>query len=211
MDIGNKIKKMREQRNMSQEELAKRVGYTSRSSINKIEKDGRGIPSDKIVEFAKVFNVSPAYLMGWEDEEDTKEFLPASKKGVRIPVLGRVAAGIPIEAITDILDYEEITKEMASKGEYFGLEIKGNSMLPRMEDGDVVIVKKQEDVESGDIAVVLVNGEDATVKKIVKSEAGIMLVASNQAVFEPTFYTNQQIEELPISILGKVVELRGKF
>ena len=129
----------------------------------------------------------------------------------RIPVYGRVAAGIPLEMITDITDDEEIPAAMLLGGkEYFALTIRGDSMTPRMMDGDVVIVRKQETVESGDIAIVTVGRDDATCKKVMLSEQGLTLVSLNP-VYPPVFYTAQQAAKLPISILGKVVELRGKF
>ena len=84
-------------------------------------------------------------------------------------------------------------------------------MEPRFIEGDTVIVRRQPDVESGEIAIVLVNGDEATMKKILKQQSGITLIALNPAVYEPHFYTNEQIEELPVVIYGKVVELRGKF
>lgn len=132
-------------------------------------------------------------------------------KGVRIPVLGNVAAGVPIEAIQEILDYEEITPELAKTGEFFALKIHGASMEPRMVEGDVVIVKRQDDVDSGDIAIVLVNGNDATVKRIRKQASGITLIATNTSVYEPHYYSNEEIANLPVKILGRVVELRAKF
>lgn len=128
----------------------------------------------------------------------------------RIPVRGAVAAGVPIEAIEEILDYEELDAHMAAQGEYMALKLRGESMEPRMRSGDVVIVRLQPDVDSGDIAVVMVDGADATVKKIRKSPDGIMLVPYNPS-YEPIFYNNAQIESLPVTILGKVVELRAKF
>ena len=140
----------------------------------------------------------------------TKTGYPAGR-GVRIPVLGRVVAGIPIEAVEEILDYEEITPELAATGEFFALKIRGHSMEPRMMEGDVVIVRKQEDVESGDVAIVLVNGNEATVKRVKKQEEGITLIATNTSVYEPHFYSNKEIKNLSVQILGKVVELRGKF
>lgn len=120
-------------------------------------------------------------------------------------------AGIPIEAVEEILDYEEITPELAATGEFFALKIRGHSMEPRMMEGDVVIVRKQEDVESGDVAIVLVNGNEATVKRVKKQEEGITLIATNTSVYEPHFYSNKEIKKLSVQILGKVVELRGKF
>ncbi len=132
------------------------------------------------------------------------------KTGVKIPVLGKVAAGVPIEAIEDVLDYEEITNEMASNGDYFALKINGQSMEPKFSEGDVVIVRKQEDIECGDIAIVLVNGQDATCKKVLKYDNGISLISTNPA-FSPMYYNAEQVEKIPIRIIGKVVELRAKF
>ncbi len=201
MEIGEKIKFLREKNNMSQEELAKKVGYNSRSSINKIEKDGRGIPSDKIQIFAKIFNISPAYLMGWNEENTS----------LKIPVLGTVAAGTPIDAITDIISWEEITPDMANRGEFYGLKVKGDSMYPQIQDGDILIFRKQSDIENGQIAVVSINGAEATCKKVMKSKHGITLIGFNQDVYEPKFYSNEEIENLPISIIGLVAEIRRSF
>lgn len=132
-------------------------------------------------------------------------------KGVKIPVLGCIATGIPIETTEDILDYEEITPELAATGKFFALKIHGRSMEPRMLDGDVVIVKRQDDVESGDIAIILVNGNEATVKRVKKQTDGITLIATNTSVYEPHFYSNKEIKKLPVQILGKAVELKGKL
>lgn len=155
-----------------------------------------------IYQIADYFGVAVDYLLGDESAQP--------HKALKIPVLGRVAAGIPIEAITDIEDYEEIPEDMAALGEYAALRIHGDSMEPRMCDGDVVIVRIQPDVNSGDTAIVLVNGSDATCKKIKKTPEGVMLIPGNPA-YEPTFYTNKQIAELPVTIFGKVVELRAKY
>lgn len=146
-----------------------------------------------------------------------KELFEKTAKGkvkpeisIRIPVLGRVAAGIPIEAITDIDDYEEISPEMAKNGQYIALRIHGRSMEPRMCENDIIIVRLQNDVESGDIAVVFVNGGDATCKKIKKLQDGIMLISTNHE-YDTMYYTNKQVKDLPIKILGKVVEIRVKL
>lgn len=130
---------------------------------------------------------------------------------VKIPVLGRVVAGMPISAYQDVIDYEEITREMAESGEFYALRVRGQSMEPRICEGDTVIIKVQPDVESGDIAVVLVNGDEATLKQVYKSDAGITLVAFNPAVYEPKFYTNKQIKALPVIISGKMVEFRARY
>lgn len=213
MDIGKRIKQRREELGLSQEDLARKVGYKSRSSVNKIETDGRGLPQSKIIAFAKALDTTPAYLMGWEDVAATNERLDLKNKikAVQIPVVGDVAAGIPIDAIEEILDYEEISPDMACQGDFFGLHVKGDSMEPKFSPGDVVIVRQQSDVDSGDIAIVLINGNEATIKEVKKYEdKGIALVPSNPA-YPALRYSNEDIETLPIVILGKVVELRAKF
>lgn len=131
-------------------------------------------------------------------------------KGVKIPVLGVVRAGIPIEAEENIIDYEEISQSMAATGEFFALQIKGDSMEPRITEGDVVIVRKQSSVDNGEIAVVLVNGNEATVKKFYKTDNGIKLISTN-AKYDPFFFTPAEVNSLPVAVIGKVVELRAKF
>lgn len=160
---------------------------------------------DKIEMLANYFGIEKSDLIENKSQEQSTS---RHAKGVRIPVIGRVAAGIPIEAIEDIDEWEEIPEAMAKNGEYFALRIKGESMSPKLQPGDIVIVKKQNDVDTGDTAIVLVNGNDATVKQIKKTEAGIMLVGLNLEVYQPHFYSNKEIEELPVKIIGKVVESR---
>ena len=164
------IKRLREEQGLSQDALAKLTGYTDRSSITKIEKGLVDLQQSKIELFAKALGTSVKDLIGWEDESDTK------RKGIVINVLGRVAAGIPLEAIEDIIDTEEISEEMAKTGEFFGLQINGDSMEPKFSKGDVVIVRKQDDAESGDIVIAMVNGDDATCKRLKKYQKGIVYV-----------------------------------
>lgn len=187
---------------MSQQELAEKVGYKTASAVNKIELGLRDLNQTKIMLFAKALNTTTAYLMDGDTEK--------KRKGVKIPVLCYVRAGIPVEAIEEILDYEEITEEMSRTGDFFGLQIRGDSMEPKFSEGDVVIVRQQETVENGEIAVVLINGDDATVKKFYRTDAGIQLVATNPS-YDPLFYTPQEVNTLPVRVLGKVVELRAKF
>lgn len=196
-----RIKSAREDLKLTKRELAKRIGVHE-SSINKYEKGLVDIPLSKISELSRVLNVTEAYLMGWEDEQKLQ--------GLKIPVLGTVAAGIPISAVEDILDYEEVPQSWENQGEFFALKIKGDSMEPRMESDDVVIVKQQSDANSGDTVIVLVNGDDATCKRLQKTDNGIMLVSTNPK-YPPMFYSNEDIQTKPVVILGKVVELRQKY
>lgn len=203
----NRVKELRKQKHITQEELGK-VLDIQKAAISKYE-NGRAEPSTEVLKkMSAYFGVSIDYLLG-----NSPAKLSAQKlgRGVRIPVLGRVVARIPIEAVEEILDYEEITPELAATGEFFALQVKGDSMLPKLEEGDVVIVKKQADVETGDIAIVLVNGDEATIKQVKKVDGGIMLYGFNPDVYEPHFYSNQQIQELPVRILGKVIESRRSW
>lgn len=208
MELYDRIRSRREEISMSQDELAQILGYKSRSTIAKIEKGENDITQSKIVAFAKALKTSPAWLMGWDDNSVPP---PTPRKGIRIPVLGRVIAGIPHEAITDILDYEEIDSELAKTGEFFALQVKGSSMEPKLYEGDVVIVKKQPTIESGETAIILVNGDEATIKQVKSMDSGIMLIGHNTAVYEPHFYSREDIATLPVQIIGKVIELRRKF
>lgn len=212
MTIGERIKIRREELNMTQEELAQILGYKSRSSINKIELGGNELTQRKIKAIATALKTTPAYIMGWLEEWDEKEeeTLKAKVKGVKIPVLGRVAAGIPIEMIEDVLDYEEITEDMARHGEYFALKIQGDSMSPRIWNNDVVIVKQQDDAENGDIVIATINGDDAVCKRLQKYNDGIALISLNPQ-YEPIYLKKEDVEKKPVRIIGKVVELRGKF
>lgn len=204
MFIGNNIKRARELKGLTQDELAKRMGYKSRSTIARIENGDNDVSQSKLKKFADILDVSIDFLL---DDGSKKLQLPHSQ-GIRIPILGRVVAGIPLEAITDIEGYEEITPKMASLGEYFALRIQGHSMEPRIENGEIVICQCQSDVDSGDVAIVLVNGDEATCKQIRKSPEGITLIGFNPIVYAPHFYSNKEIEELPVRIIGRVVESR---
>lgn len=197
------LKELRNKKGVSQQIVADYLEIT-RQAYSNYESGNREPDNETLLKLAEFFETTvDALLRGKEKER------PHSK-GVQIPVLGRVVAGIPLEAIEEILDYEEIPEEMTQHGEYFALQIKGSSMEPRFTEGDVVIIRKQEDVNSGDIAVVLVNGDEATIKRVKKTVQGITLIPTNPA-FEPMFYSNQEIMELPVRVLGKVVELRAKF
>ena len=182
------------------------INGVSESAVSQYENGKRQPDQTTLIKIADYFNVPIDYIL----RTNTTTY-NLNKSVMRIPVLGIVAAGIPIVAIENIIDYEEISSEQINPNfDYFGLKIKGDSMSPRIQDGDVVIVRKQSDVDSGDVAIVCVNGDSATCKQIKKHNEGISLIPYNTA-HEVKFYSNQEIESLPISIIGKVVELRGKF
>ena len=201
--IGPQIRLLRKEANMTQQELASKL-FVSQQAVGKWER-GEATPNpETIVAMSKIFCVSADTLLG-------ESAPPMSTGGSWVPVLGDVAAGIPIEAVENIVDYEEIDTAMASTGEYYGLRIKGSSMEPRIREGDVVIVRQQEDADTGDTAVVLVNGDSATVKRIKKEPDGGLWLLPNNPAYDPQHYSPAEVAEKPVRIIGKVVELRGKF
>lgn len=199
----DKFVQILDEKHITASKFAKETGISE--SLAYQWKRGRQKPSLKnVARIAEYFGVSTAYFM---DEEDS---FPKENISVKIPVYGKISAGIPMEAIEDIIDYEEIPAAMASRGEYMALQVKGNSMEPRMYTGDVVIIRKQEDCESGQICAVLINGEEAVIKKVVKRTNGITLVSLNTA-YEPRNFSNDEIRSRPVSIIGVAVEVRGKL
>lgn len=208
-NLGNKeimaknIRKYMEINNVSQSEVCKLLKIPMATFSDWI--NAKSYPRiDKIELLSNYFGISKSDLV------EEKPSVQSDSKYIKIPVLGYVAAGMPSDAVENIIDWEEIPAEMARCGEYFGLVINGDSMEPRMCKGDVVIVRKQSDIDSGDIAIVIVNGDRGTCKKVVKHENGLSLISFNPA-YPPMFYTWQEVESLPVAINGKVIELRGKF
>ena len=204
-DFSTVFKNLRKDNNLTQAELAKKLGVAP-STVGMYERGQREPDFETLEKIANCFSVNMNTLLGKENETD----IVSGSLGIKIPVLGKVAAGIPITAVENILDYEEISSEMASSGEYVALKIQGSSMEPRMYEGDVVIVRVQSSVEHGEVAVVMVDGGEATVKKVQFQSSGILLQPFNPS-YEPIFYSNEEIEKLPVRIFGKVVECRQKY
>lgn len=235
--LGDVVKRYRAERGLSLREFGTICGI-SHTTIDCIEKgydprtkkpvnitnatfaklsDAMGIPVSILVDLSVGIDDLHRVAGGWMTTSGiasvlAKDASPTAPQSacVRIPVLGDVAAGIPIEAITDIVDYEEIDAALAATGEFFGLRVKGDSMEPRMMDGDVVIVRKQDSAETGDTVVVLVNGDSATVKKIKYGPDGISLIPTNP-VHDVQFFSAADVERLPVRVIGRVVELRAKY
>lgn len=201
--FGEMLRRYRKQTGMTQTDLAKKL-FVTQQTVGHWEKGDATPNPSMILKIAEVLGVSSAELLGEAPR-------PSSPLGVMIPVVGDVAAGVPIEAVQNILDYEEIDAALADQGEYFGLRVRGASMEPRIKENDIVIVRRQEDAATGDTVVVLVNGDAATVKRIKREpDGGLWLLPTNPA-FEARYYSPAEIASLPVTICGKVVELRAKF
>ncbi len=197
-----------------------------KSLLNKYIKGVAIAKQDKMYILAKALNVSEGWLMGYdvdkdrdwiEDEDystlmiDNGRYIETEIKTIKIPVLGKVPAGTPIEAIQDVIGYENIPATMLNSGEnYFALKIDGNSMSPDYKNGDIIIVKQQEDCNSGDDCVVMVNGDDATFKRVIKQNNAIILKPLNNE-YEPYYFTLKEIITKPVKIIGVAIEIRRKL
>ena len=161
---------------------------------------------DKIEMLANYFEIKKSDLV-----EKKENNIVSSPSSAVVLVYGTIPAGIPMECIEDILDTEEIPASMLKGGkQYFGLKVKGNSMFPAYLNGDTVIFEKVDDCESGQDCVVMVNGNDGTFKRVLKNENGIILQPLNSE-YEPLVFTNEQINNLPVKIIGIAKEIRRKI
>ena len=198
------LKAARKAKGLTQVEVARAIGI-SQNGYSDWETGKNRVDTNSLKKLAELYDVSVDYLLGKDVE--------ASPPVIRIPVLGSIPAGIPQEAIEDIIDWEEIPQSMTSGGrEYFALQVKGDSMWPDYLPGDTVIVQKTPTCISGSDCVVYVNGYDATLKqvKLDEQERTMTLIPRNQS-YPPRTYTQEEIQSLPVSIAGVVVELRRKI
>jgi len=203
----NRFKELRKSLGLSQKEFAD-ILFVNQTAVSQWER-GATTPSPNILlRICDLYNVTTDYLLG---REATKKDTPKTniqKTAIRINVYGSVPAGIPLEAVEDIIDWEEIPTDWVKDGtEYIALKVKGNSMFPKYLEGDIVIIKIQPDCESGQDAVVYVNGFDATLKRVVKNDNSIILQPLNPEYETKVYGPGND----PVTILGIVVELRRKI
>lgn len=225
MSIYDKIKQLCKEKGVTVTGTEKELGF-SRGSLCKIDKNKPS--SEKLQKLADYFGVQLEYLTGASEFKTKKEMLEhfdkksnldaikgkmidVQENTTRIRVLGKVAAGVPTHMQDEyVIGYEDVSNDMIKDDTVFGLEINGDSMSPRILKGDVVIVREQNDAESGDVVIVTINGDEATCKRLMKYADGISLISFNPA-YEPMTFSNKEIEEKPVRILGKVIENRSRF
>lgn len=189
-----------------QKDIAEELGYNQKTFNGWCT--GLSMPSmGKVQKIADYFNIGKSDLL---DDKSALRDKPKIK-GIKIPVFNTIPNEVSEEQITDTQDWEEITEDLAATGEFFALKIKGQSMDPRISDGDIVIVRLQSDADSGSIVIARIgNNEDVTCKKMLKSKDGITMMPFNPS-YEPLYYTNEEVKNLPVTIIGRVVEQRRKF
>lgn len=211
MKIGDRIKSLRNALNISQTELANRVG-TTKQNIYKYENGIiTNIPSDKVEQIAMILETTPAHLMGWDEEpasikesmEGIENIIPLPKTH-KIPLLGNIACGEPITAVENIDTYVDMPDCVSAD---FALTCKGDSMIDaRIYNGDIVYIREQPEVENGEIAAVLIDGE-ATLKRVYYQRNKIILQPENKK-YEPLVYVGEEI--LDVRILGKATYFLSK-
>nr|DAX75126.1 MAG TPA: Repressor protein CI [Caudoviricetes sp.] len=202
MSTGKRLRQLRKNSNKTQNDIAKAL-YVTPSSIGMYERDERVPSSDVLMGYAKLFNTSTDYILGIE------KYRSDSNNYITINVYGKVPAGIPIEAIEDIQDTEELSlKDYQASKDYLGLIVDGDSMYPKYLKGDTIIVEVTPQCENGEDCVVYVNGYDATLKTVIKNEDGSITLQPINPSYPPTTYG---IDDEPIKILGKVKEIRRKI
>lgn len=197
--IGDRILMYLEEQNKTQADLAKYLGVSQTSVSNWVK--GRKMPRiDSIDSMCNYFHVPREALLD-ENYIHTNVVIPVKR-------YESVSAG---NAHNNVIGYyaELLKLLLPNADDYFMVSVKGESMIPTIADGDTVLVRRQSDVESGEIAVVLIDGEDATIKRVYKSEQGITLVADNPSVYPPKFFSNEEIEKLPVIIQGKAEKRIG--
>lgn len=213
MNIYDRIKHLRLQRNLSQQELAELVGYKTASAINKIELGLRDINQTKVKKFAEALNTTTNYLINGDVNNDIDVFsikgiipLPKTKK---VPRLGKIACGEPILAEENYEDYDDVPEDIKCD---FTLICEGDSMInARIQDGDVVYFREQSQVENGEIAACLVDGDfetKATLKRFYKYDDKIVLQAENPK-YQPFVYVNEEMNK--VRIIGKAVGFTSRL
>ena len=203
--FGDNLRKAMEKAEINATELSEKTGI-SKSTISRYLSGGYIAKQKNLLKLSLALHVEPKFLFS-----DAVEELDANLKVYSIPIVGKVVAGTPIDAIENITDYIRGTNPAAADGSYYALHVTGASMEPEMREGDLVIVHKQDYFDSGDICIVLVNGDEATVKKVIKSDQGITLIGFNATVYPPHFYNVRQVEERPVRVIGKVKEVRRSY
>ncbi len=200
--IGRNITKRLIEKDKTQQDMCNDLGW-KKGTVSAWVNGTRMPKMDKIDIMCKYFGCERDDLLF-----DAREM--KMMRSVSIPVYARVAAGIPLEASEEIVDREEIPKKWTEFGDYYGLRIRGDSMQPRIEEGDVVIVRKQSTADDGQTVIALVNGSDAVCKKLKVYKDGIALV-SNNPIYAPMYFSTSDTQDIPVRIIGRVVEIRGKL
>lgn len=207
--IGEKIREFREHKNITLQELSDYLDV-SPQALSRYERGERKTDQDILFKLSDYFKIS---INDFFPPFDNAEIINLSSDIVKIPVLGTIKAGIPIESQTDIIDYVEIPKSWtAGDKKFYGLKISGDSMFPKYNEDDIVIFEQNDDLSlfNGKDCAVMINGTESTFKKLLVNEQGIVLQPYNTA-YDIMMYSKEQVEQLPIKVVGIAREKRTKI
>ena len=205
MTLGERIRELRQKARLTQEELAKEIGYSTKTSISKMENDQLDINQSTIVALARALKTTPSTLMGWEEETSNIRDVIPNEKIHMVPVYATVSAGFGAYAEDNVIDYiPMLIDNPYDVDDTIGIQVKGDSMYPKIEDGDTIIVRKQESVDSGSVAVLLLDGEEGLVKKVEYGRDWIELHS-----FNPEYKTRrfEGMDVLRLRVVGKVLKV----
>lgn len=200
--LKDRLKVLRKEKQLTQKDLAD-ILEVSPKAISFYELGERQPSNEMLLKLAKYFNVSTDYLLGNETMERPQASL--------IPVLKTMLAETPINTIQNPQEYDMALIAARNSKDYFALRVSDQSMEPWLMKGDTIIIKKQEDCASNQVAVILIGNQEAIVKQVKKTERGIVLIGFNPSICAPHFYTNKEIKELSIRISGVVIESRHRW
>lgn len=207
MTAGDRIRQLRKERKMTQEELGKVIGV-QKAAIQKYEKGTvQNIKRASLIKLAEVLGTTPEYILGWDAPQNLE---PISTDGmIMIPIIGKVAAGTSCFAESNITGYEPVQSSDISKSEQYAfLKVTGDSMYPMFMEGDLVLIRVQSSVDSGAYAVVTIDNEDGVVKRVVYGADFIELQSVNP-MYPPRRFENEEVTR--IRVFGVVKEVKRKF
>lgn len=211
--VGYRLKQAREEKHITLEDAGNKVGVHKSTVLRWENGETEKIKIPILETLARYYEVNPVWLAGYnvsKYESDTQIDV-LSNPTTNIPIIGTVKAGYDYLAQENIVGAVPVETTIVGDGtDFFALEVKGDSMSPVFIEKDIVIVKRQNDCENNEIAIVIVNGDEATIKKVRKTEQGIILQPLNIA-YAPLIFTNEEIKSIPITIVGVVKELKRKF
>ena len=200
----NRIKQLRNEKNIKQDVLANLLNLEV-AGVSKLETGRVPLKDEYIIKLSEYFNVSTDYLLGKSNIRNSE-----NNQELKIPVLGVVKAGYNWLADENVIGYVSVNDKTLKGDGFFAVQVTGISMVPEIYEGDIAIVKKQNDFENGDYVVALINGDEATIKKAYKNDTGLLLRPANNSV-EPLIFTKEDIETLPVTIIGVVYNITRSF
>lgn len=199
-NIGYRISELLEKQGITQRDLAKMINVTE-TTISRYINNSREPKGSILNDIAVALNVSSDYLLGREND---------TLSDLGVPVFNKISNKIPIGDFSNIVGYEKISKEIIGNDVCFAFKVNDNSMEPIIIKDDIVIVRKQSNIESGNLFLILTDS-NTTIRKILKQDNGFLLISNNNTLYPPKFYNISDMKACPFTIIGKIIELRRKF